>query len=194
MPQFTTRQVQQAAADQLNVSLASLTESQAEIRLIQERHALDSPDFSRTPVVLFDIFLSHSSLDARLVLGIYAILTGRGYAIYLDSISDPHLNRRNVTRQTARTLRYRIAQSRSLTNNTTNAKWVPWELGFADGWKDGKAAVLPITDEVTFSGREFFEIYPEVQDRGGTFAKLNDLDIYDQNKYLSTWGTWAASG
>ena len=103
-----------------------------------------------------------------------------------------------MTRQTARTLRYRVAQSRSLfvctTENTTEAQWVPWELVFADGWKDGKAAILPIIDGVNFSGKEFFEIYPEVRDREASYSKPNDLEIWDQNKNLGTWRNWIAGG
>jgi hypothetical protein len=47
---------------------------------------------------------------------------------------------------------------------------------------------------VNFSGEEFFEIYPEVQDRGTGYRKPDDLAIWDQSKPLGTWGTWIASG
>jgi hypothetical protein len=151
------------------------------------------------PVVLFDIFLSHSSLDLRLVLGLYAELTTRSYKVYLDRFCDPLLDRTKVTGATARTLRYRIAQSKCLfvatTSNTTKSAWVPWELGLSDDW-NGKAAILPLIEagQTTFTGNEYFEIYPEVRDgqitSHGRNAKPNDLWLFVDRKFDSLWGTW----
>jgi hypothetical protein len=74
--------VKQAAAARLNVATAALSEKQASERLLTESRAIETPDFSRAPTQAFDIFLSHSSLDATLVLGIYAILTWLGGRVY----------------------------------------------------------------------------------------------------------------
>ena len=91
-----------------------------------------------------------------------------------------------------------MGQCRSLfvctTENTTHSRWVPWELGFSDGWKDGKAAVLPILDDQVFNGQEYFEIYPVVKDVGGNATRPNDLDIWDGGSSLGFWGAWIASG
>jgi hypothetical protein len=49
----------------------------------------------------FDIFLSHSFLDKSEVQGLYQELTDFGYKVYVDWIVDPHLDRANVTKETA---------------------------------------------------------------------------------------------
>jgi len=151
------------------------------------------------PAVLFDIFLSHSSLDLRLVLGLYSELTKRSYKVYLDRFCDPLLDRTRVTAATARTLRYRIAQSKSLfvatTSNTARSAWVPWELGLSDGW-NGKAAILPLLEagQTTFTGTEYFELYPEIKDgqvtTTGRNAKPYDLWVMVNRRFDSHWGTW----
>ncbi|HPA20414.1 MAG TPA: toll-Interleukin receptor [Verrucomicrobiae bacterium] len=175
-----------------------MSESLASTGMAKAARAVAAPDFSKTPTAAYDIFLSHSSLDARLIYGIFLTLTDRGYSVYLDRICDPQLDRSRVSQGTARTLRYRMAQSRSLfvctTDNTPKSQWVPWELGFSDGWKDGKAAVLPITDASSFQGQEYFDIYPEVKDAGMSHEKPSDLEIWDHGKYVGPWGSWISQG
>lgn len=97
----------------------------------------------------FDIFLSYSTADSSSVIGLFVLLTRRTYEVYLDSQIDRTLDPSIVTRATAEVLRGRIMQSRTLfvatSHQTPQSAWVPWELGFADGWC-GKAAVLPIVE------------------------------------------------
>jgi hypothetical protein len=118
-------------------------------------------------VTQFDIFLSHSYIDQKLILGIYLSLRDLGYTVYVDWIHDRQLSRESVNKETARTLRNRMQQSRALfyvtTGNSSSSKWMPWELGFKDG-HNGKAAILPIVDYETenFSGQEYLGIYPYI--------------------------------
>lgn len=53
----------------------------------------------------FDIFLSHSLSDQKLILGIWLSLEDMGYKVYVDWIHDRHLSRDSVTKETARVLR-----------------------------------------------------------------------------------------
>lgn len=53
----------------------------------------------------FDIFLSHSFLDKAEVQGLYQELTDFGYSVYVDWIVDPHLDRANVTKESATLVR-----------------------------------------------------------------------------------------
>jgi len=115
----------------------------------------------------FDIFLSHSFKDKEYISGLYLELTAQGYSVYVDWIIDPHLQRGNVTKETAEHIRNRMKQSKSLiyatSDNASTSKWMPWELGFMDGEK-GRCAILPITEYETsnFAGQEFLSIYPYV--------------------------------
>lgn len=114
----------------------------------------------------FDIFLSYRNTDIELALGIHTDLKRRGYRVYLDRIMDPQLDRTNVTAATAEQIRKRLTQSKSVfyiaTDNAEGSKWMPWELGFEDGYR-GKSAVVPVTDDWNFRGTEFVAVYPRVQ-------------------------------
>lgn len=113
----------------------------------------------------YDIFLSHSSDDARLVAGLKLELEDLGYSVYVDWIEDPELNRSNVTKENAETLRLRMKQCSTMlyafSKNASQSTWMPWELGYFDGIK-GKVAVVPITKTVssTFDGNEYLKLYP----------------------------------
>jgi hypothetical protein len=135
--------------------------------------------FSETQVLLsessrthysFDIFLSHSFLDKEEVEGLYLILTGMGYSVYVDWIIDPHLGRTNVTKSTAEIIRNRMKSSKSLllafSANAAMSKWMPWELGYVDG-KTNRCAILPVSKDVippkAFVRSEYLLLYPYVK-------------------------------
>ncbi len=115
----------------------------------------------------FDVFLSHSLTDQKLILGIWLSLEDMGYKVYVDWIHDSDLSRDSVTKGTARVLRQRMLSSKSLffatTTNSSGSKWMPWELGFKDG-HNRKAAILPVsqTDGDSYAGQEYLGIYPYV--------------------------------
>lgn len=114
----------------------------------------------------FDVFLSHSIRDAELVLGVANILEKMGQRVYIDWVIDKQLSRDSVTKETAETLRDRMKQSSKLlylaTDNASSSKWMPWELGYFDGLKSGKVAILPLVDYSfsSFKGQEYLGLYP----------------------------------
>lgn len=117
----------------------------------------------------FDIFLSHSYLDAELVLGIRETINATGFSVYVDWVDDDHLRRSDVSRETAVALRQRMASSEALFYATSIAspasKWMPWECGFFDGLK-GRVAICPLTPspqaDNEYSGQEYLGLYPYV--------------------------------
>lgn len=128
----------------------------------------------------FDIFLSHSLSDHKIILGILLSLEDMGYKVYVDWVHDRQLDRGNVTPDTANLLRHRMRTSKSLffatTSNSSSSKWMPWELGFKDGL-NGKAAILPVskTNTESFVGQEYLGVYPYVSKDvqvGGVSEKL----------------------
>jgi hypothetical protein len=118
----------------------------------------------------FDVFLSHSSKDADLILGVKTLLEERGLSVYVDWIVDPELDRSNVTAATADILRKRMHQCESLiyaaTSNAANSKWMPWELGYFDGHRgDEHVAIMPFVEHQgdAFFGQEYLNLYAVVR-------------------------------
>lgn len=115
----------------------------------------------------YDIFLSHSFQDADIILGLKIEFERLGHSAYVDWVEDPNLDRSRVTPKTASLLRNRMQSCRSLffavSDNSPNSKWMPWELGYFDAFKN-KVAILPITetDPDQYSGQEYLGLYPYV--------------------------------
>lgn len=117
----------------------------------------------------FDIFLSHCVADADVILGVKTLLEEAGNNVYVDWIVDSQLERSRVTPATANVLRRRMRQSESLffatSTSSPDSKWMPWELGYFDGLRQGRIAILPLvaTEGAAFLGQEYLGLYPKVE-------------------------------
>lgn len=78
----------------------------------------------------YDLFLSHSYLDKKLILTLVELFNKANYSVYVDWINDSLLDRSNVTSKTAKKIKNRISESKGLayiaTSNIAN-------LGAGDG-------------------------------------------------------------
>lgn len=137
-----------------------------------------------------DIFLSHAYEDREKVLGVALLIEDLGYSVYIDWRDDPAMDRSKVTRATAERLRIRMLKSKSLfystTENASESKWMPWELGFKDG-HNRKVAILPIAknDTDSFSGQEYLGVYPYVTRGDATNGKPYLWIRYTSNCYVN---------
>jgi hypothetical protein len=113
-------------------------------------------------------FLSHSTKDSDLLPGVIAILERHGAVVYVDKKDEtlpPY-----TSRETAAILRTRIRQSRKFilltTQNSKDSRWMPWELGLADGYKcPSDTAILPSpekTNERSWSEQEYLGVYDRI--------------------------------
>ncbi len=149
------------------------------------------------PTASYDIFLSHSYSDARLIYATKSMLEKMGFATYVDWIEDPELKRDDVTSENAKRLKQRMDTCASLlfvaTDNSSKSIWMPWELGYVDGQK-GKVAILPIfQDELAdgeFDGQEYLGLYPYVSSEDDLSLRkrvfvVNYLDTHPID--LKTW-------
>ena len=104
------------------------------------KKVFESFDYTKT----YDIFLSHSFQDARIVKQIYDELTKKGHSVYVDWIEDRHLDRSKVSKHSATVLRNRMNSCRCLIYLTSvsaeKSVWMPWELGYMDA----KQVVYPL--------------------------------------------------
>ena len=115
------------------------------------------------------VFLSHSSADTDLLPGVIALLEGHGAQhVYIDKIDSslPH----TTSRETARIIKERIGICRKFlvlaTEKSKDSRWVPWELGIADGVRTpANTAILPGLESATdfrWTEREYLGVYDRV--------------------------------
>lgn len=113
-------------------------------------------------------FLSHSSKDKELVVGAIKVLEGHGAKVYIDEI-DPEMPP-YTTDETANLLKKRIGQTKRFvllaSPNSKDSRWVPWELGIADGYKGiPKIALFPAADrsnETSWASWEYLGLYNRI--------------------------------
>ena len=97
-------------------------------------------------------FLSHSSKDKELVVGAIQVLEGHGAKVYIDEV-DPEMPP-YTSEETAGILKSRIRQTQRFvllaSANSKDSRWVPWELGVADGYKGlEKIALFPAAENTS---------------------------------------------
>jgi hypothetical protein len=125
------------------------------------------------------------------------LLEDHGAAVYVDK-KDPALPP-TTSRATASSLRDRLRECRKfvlLTSpNSKDSRWMPWELGLADGYKTSRnVAILPTPEtagERQWAEQEYLGIYDRIV--YGRFKGTNQ-DVYmvwnqeiDSGVELSTW-------
>ncbi len=118
--------------------------------------------------------MSHAFLDAKAIDGLKVVLEEAGFSVYVDWQEDSHLERGKVTKETARVIRERMKRCKTLifaiTKNSNKSRWMLWELGYFDGFRN-KVAVLPLIDSSgdSFEGQEFLSLYPLVERHNSIF-------------------------
>lgn len=189
---FTEQQARYAAAT--NRQSNNFTKRAFEVLSESRQKTTDSQSF--------DIFLSHSSSDAELILGVKMLLEADGYKVYVDWEVDKQLSRENVNKDTAKLLRTRMKQSSSLiyvaTTNASSSKWMPWELGYFDGFKNDAVAILPLTDKETdkFIGQEYLGLYPLVtkdtysNGKKDTFVEEKGIRWKSLDSFVKNYARW----
>lgn len=182
--------------------MALFTEQQILDRFAREQRFQESRGtryFSATDVLnegrvidsfkTYDIFLSHSSKDKILIAGLKLLLNDLGFSVYVDW-NDTALDPNNVTPETAKILRERMSHCKSLvyafSENASNSKWMPWELGYFDALKKSRVAVLPIsqTAKYSYKGSEFIGVYYVIQIAQIQNTYKEALWVYDGDKYI----------
>lgn len=144
----------------------------------------------------FDIFLSHSSADARLIQGAKALLEAQGQSVYIDWIDDPQLDRNQVTKATATVLRQRMKQCSSFlyatSANASGSRWMPWELGYFDGLRGERIGIFPLTSSSnsTFEGQEYLGLYPYFEKITDTNTKKPEPGFFRENHTYTPLGSF----
>lgn len=117
------------------------------------------------------VFLSHSHADRDLVEATRNFLAAAGVLVYVDWL-DPQMP--EVTSPvTAKSLQRKIAENAKFvllaTSKSLASRWVPWELGYADGIKEPNViAVLPVVERIDEKPSEYLGIYNRIEVIGTT--------------------------
>lgn len=155
MSYYTERELRQRSG--------GLTASGAELQI---------KEASRSASGSYDVFLSHSFLDADVILGLKNVLQGQGLRVYVDWIEDPELDRTRVSAATAARIQQRMQACSSLvyatSRSATKSRWMPWELGYFDGRHGGdQVGICPIEPDVRpavgFVGEEYLGLYKTIE-------------------------------
>ncbi len=127
----------------------------------------------------YDIFLSHSYEDAEIIYGVKKTIEAVGLTVYVDWIEDAKLDRSKVTVATAGLLRERMKTCSSLvyahSANSPNSVWMPWELGYFDGFKPEHVWILPMVanSDGEFQKQEYLALYPSVEKLTDLYGRLS---------------------
>lgn len=100
--------------------------------------------------------------------GAIRLLEGHGATVYIDkkdATLPPYTNK-----DTAKGLKSRIDQSGKFvllaSKNSKESRWVPWELGLADGYKGlDKVAILPAVEDqrdTSWTSWEYLGLYDRI--------------------------------
>lgn len=128
----------------------------------------------------YDIFLSHSSTDANLILKLKTVLNTQRMNVYLDWMNDQSgLSRKYTDENTARVLIERIKQSKCLmliyTEACAHSIWTPWELGFAHALNKQVLVYFP---KPLGSYPPYLDLYPRAELTNEGFI-INGTDIHE---------------
>lgn len=147
-----------------NVTTAELRSSSAN----STQNTRDNLFKSTASTAVMSTFLSHSSKDKEILAGAIQVLQNHGAVVYIDEI-DPEMPP-YTSEETAALLKQRISQTKRFvlltTNNSKESRWVPWELGIADGAKGlSKIAIFPASDTTnddSWASWEYLGLYRRV--------------------------------
>jgi len=144
-----------------------------------------------------NVFLSHSSKDKDKLVDVISFLESYGAEVYIDK-NDKDLPK--ITNyNTAKILKERINSIPKfilfVTPNSKDSRWIPWELGLADGiGKYKNIAILPASNyqyDSNWTEQEYLGLYQQIIWGKPDNEDIEDLVVFDRfnNKkvYLREW-------
>lgn len=155
-----------------------------------EPYKIDTPEKLMNEIVqaqfqteankLFDVFLSHSSLDKENVFEVKTLLNAKGLTVYVDWIEDRESLKRDLTcAETAKVIIERIRKSKAIvyikTENSAMSLWTPWELGYAQAL--GKK-ICVLETEYIIGTPQYLDIYDKAKQYG------EEILVDDQDEVL----------
>jgi hypothetical protein len=145
------------------------------------------------------VFLSHSHKDRDIIGKVIGFLLLQGTYVYVDWL-DPDMPQ-TTCGETAAKLKSKIVDCGKfvvlVTENSVESKWIPWELGYADGVKPiENIAIFPLkryynTADSYFSGIEYFQLYPIIKegfiDGKSYFSVFPPDRLGGKGQFIKSW-------
>lgn len=137
-------------------------------------------------------FLCHSHKDKELAEGLQILLTENGWDLYIDW-QDGELPS-TPDKETAAKIKAKITQSGWFlflaTANSTDSRWCPWEIGYADATKKhDNILIIPTEDDNgRWHGNEYLQLYRKITDASNKTTGKSGYAMFEPKADSS--GVW----
>lgn len=135
-------------------------------------------------------FLCHSHKDEDLAKGLQVLLAEEGWEVYIDWQDNAMPETPN--KETALNIKNKIMETNLFlflaTPNSTDSKWCPWEIGFADAKKEhDKILIVPTTDQSgRWYGNEYLQLYSRIEVGNSKLAGTS-YGVFQPGSDNGTW-------
>lgn len=137
-------------------------------------------------------FLCHSHKDRSLVIGLQNLLLKHGWRLYIDWLDKALPETPDET--TASTIKLRIRQLDWFlflaTPNSTDSRWCPWEIGYADAVKNhNNILIVPTEDDSgQWYGNEYLQLYRQITNASNKLTNKSGYAVFNPNSKSN--GVW----
>ncbi|HBC3930626.1 TPA: toll/interleukin-1 receptor domain-containing protein [Vibrio parahaemolyticus] len=136
-------------------------------------------------------FLCHSHKDHDLAKGLQILMKENGWDLYIDwedseMPSTPNKETANIIKKKIKTTDWFLFLA---TGNSTQSRWCPWEIGFADSAKGyEKILIVPTADDSgNWYGNEYLQLYKRMDEGSNTLTGKFGYAVFDAGTSSGTW-------
>lgn len=136
-------------------------------------------------------FLCHSHKDQELAKGLQVLLKENGWDVYIDWEDNEMPSSPN--KETASKIKSKIKSTDWFlflaTNNSTQSRWCPWEIGYADSQKGyGKILIIPTEDDSgNWYGNEYLQLYKKIDEGTDKQTGRSGYAAFDAGSNSGDW-------
>lgn len=136
-------------------------------------------------------FLCHSHKDHELAKGLQVLMKENGWDLYIDWEDSEMPSIPN--KETASRIKKKIKTTDwflfLVTGNSTQSRWCPWEIGFADSAKGyEKILIIPTEDDFgNWYGNEYLQLYKKMDEGSNKQTGKTGYAVFDAGTDSGTW-------
>ncbi|MAA66742.1 MAG: hypothetical protein CL581_18465 [Alteromonadaceae bacterium] len=136
-------------------------------------------------------FLCHSHRDQELAKGLQVLLKENGWDVYIDWEDNEMPSSPN--KETASKIKLKITTTDWFlflaTSNSTQSRWCPWEIGYADAQKGyGKMLIIPTEDDSgNWYGNEYLQLYKKIDEGTDRQTGRSGYAAFDAGSSSGAW-------